>query len=343
MTIRRSLMFLAVVGFVVTASAGAALAFFAIPTAYAPASYSVATASSLEAPTVPSTSADGPSAITVGWTPASGQLAGAQYRVTRSTGPGSPITVCTVAASTTSCQDTGLTAGSTYGYSITAVLGAWQSSAITTSASTSKAAQTISFTSTAPSNATANGATYTVTASATSGLTVTFTTDPTSTGCSIAGSIVSFTSAGTCKINANQVGDSQHLAAPQVQQSFAVTAPAAAGMIWTNVRVGSSSVTPTCTGTIGSTWSCTVSGGNNATVTANVTFANAAGTATAFSSSQGSTLNVTTTGKSGATSTTTIAAGQTTSTGTVSAQKSGSNAASITVTFNGWTAVLTIS
>src|SRR5205807_2029252 len=103
--------------------------------------------------------------ITVGWTLPGSQLAGAQYQVRRTSGPGSPTTVCTVAAST--CPDLGLTGGTTYGYSIAAVLGSnWQSAAITTSATTDKAAQSITVTSTVPSSATVGGSTYAVTATA---------------------------------------------------------------------------------------------------------------------------------------------------------------------------------
>jgi hypothetical protein len=86
-----------------------------------------------------------------------------------------------------------------------------------------KTAQTISFTSSPPATPTVGGATYNVTASATSGLAVTFTIDPSaSTVCSIAGSTVSFIGNGTCVINANQAGDANYYAAPQVQQSFGV-------------------------------------------------------------------------------------------------------------------------
>ena len=86
-----------------------------------------------------------------------------------------------------------------------------------------KGSQTITFTSTAPANAVVAGPTYTVTATASSGLPVTFTIDATATSvCSIAGSTVSFTAAGTCVIDANQAGDSNYNAAPQVEQSFPV-------------------------------------------------------------------------------------------------------------------------
>lgn len=83
--------------------------------------------------------------------------------------------------------------------------------------------QTISFTSTAPSNAVVGGAAYSVTATATSGLVVVFSLDGTSTGCVLAGNSITFTSAGTCRINANQAGNSNWNAAPPIQQSFAVT------------------------------------------------------------------------------------------------------------------------
>ncbi|WP_322788755.1 beta strand repeat-containing protein, partial [Sphingorhabdus rigui] len=85
------------------------------------------------------------------------------------------------------------------------------------------ASQSISFTSTAPSGAVVGGATYTPTATATSGLSVALSVDASSSAtCSIAGGVVSFTGAGTCRINADQAGDSSFAAASQVQQSFSV-------------------------------------------------------------------------------------------------------------------------
>jgi hypothetical protein len=87
-------------------------------------------------------------------------------------------------------------------------------------------AQTITFTSTAPVAKTAGGTTYTPTATASpSGLPVTFTTDASSTGCTIASGVVSFTAVGTCVIDANQAGSALYTAAPQVQQSIPVLAP----------------------------------------------------------------------------------------------------------------------
>ncbi len=87
-----------------------------------------------------------------------------------------------------------------------------------------RASQTISFTSTAPTNAQVGG-TYVVSATATSGLPVAFTIDAASTTvCSIAGNTVTFNAAGTCTIDANQAGDANHAPAPQVQQSVTVSA-----------------------------------------------------------------------------------------------------------------------
>jgi hypothetical protein len=118
--------------------------------------------------------------------------------------------------------------------------------------------QTVSFTSTAPAAATVGGPTYVVAATATSGLPVAFTIDATATAvCSIAGSTVSFIGIGICVIDANQAGDANFTAAPQVQQSFAVaqgtqtitftsTAPA-------NAQVGGPTYTVTATASSGLT------------------------------------------------------------------------------------------
>jgi hypothetical protein len=83
--------------------------------------------------------------------------------------------------------------------------------------------QSITFTSTAPSAATVGGASYAVSAAASSGLAVTYTIDAASSSvCSLAGTTVSFIGTGTCTIDTDQSGNASYLAAPQVQQSFAV-------------------------------------------------------------------------------------------------------------------------
>jgi hypothetical protein len=116
--------------------AGSAFAYFLSTDSSHPG---VATAASLSPPTNPGAKAKGPTKITVSWTVPGTQLAGAQYRVTR-TSPGTPVTVCTVTPPTRSCQDTGVVAATTYVYSIVAILPGtnWVSAAITASTSTTR-------------------------------------------------------------------------------------------------------------------------------------------------------------------------------------------------------------
>ncbi|MBL0125269.1 MAG: hypothetical protein IPP88_22205 [Betaproteobacteria bacterium] len=65
---------------------------------------------------------------------------------------------------------------------------------------------------------------HTPTATATSGLTVAFTIAPGSASvCSISTGIISFLTAGTCTIQANQAGNGNYSAAPQITQTVTVT------------------------------------------------------------------------------------------------------------------------
>ena len=130
------------------------------------------------------------------------------------------------------------------------------------------APQTLSFTSTAPTNAVVGGPTYTPTATSTSGLTLALTIDAASSAvCSISGGgAVSFQAAGTCIIDANQAGDQNFAAATQVQQSFAVTAPptvtsiaptsgpATGGTIVTITGTSFSGATAVAFGSAGAVW-----------------------------------------------------------------------------------------
>jgi hypothetical protein len=161
--------------------------------------------------------------------PANAVVNGPTYTVTATGGgSGNPVTfsaatpgVCTVVGSTVSFQHAGTCtvnadqAGDTYYAS---------APTLPQSFTVGKASQTISFTSTAPSNAVVAGPTYTVTATGgASGNPVVFSIDAVSASlCSIAGSIVSFQHVGTCVIDANQAGNADYLAANQVQQSIAV-------------------------------------------------------------------------------------------------------------------------
>ena len=88
-------------------------------------------------------------------------------------------------------------------------------------------AQSITFTSTAPSPARV-GSTYTVTATGgASGNPVTFSTS-TSSVCTVTGSKVSFAAGGTCTVLADQAGNASYEAAPQATQSFSVSKAAQA-------------------------------------------------------------------------------------------------------------------
>jgi sulfur relay (sulfurtransferase) DsrF/TusC family protein len=82
-----------------------------------------------------------------------------------------------------------------------------------------RAPQTVAFGSSAPSGAVFGDAPYAVSAAASSGLPVALAA---SGACSLSGSSVTLVGAGTCTVTADQAGDALHLAAPQVQQTFAV-------------------------------------------------------------------------------------------------------------------------
>jgi hypothetical protein len=101
------------------------------------------------------------------------------------------------------------------------------SSAANSSAANSSAAlipQAISFSSLPPSQGAVEG-TYVVMASGGgSGNPVIFSIDSGSPVCSISGSTVTFHSPGSCVIDANQAGNTQYQAAPQVQQTVKVNA-----------------------------------------------------------------------------------------------------------------------
>ena len=89
--------------------------------------------------------------------------------------------------------------------------------------SVSPAPQTITFTSTPPRTARVHGVPYTVTAAGGgSGNPVVFSSATTSV-CTVSGSTVSFVHEGTCTIDANQLGNADWIAAPQVAQTFTVS------------------------------------------------------------------------------------------------------------------------
>ncbi len=125
------------------------------------------------------------------------------------TGASSPITV------------TGLTNGTDYTFTVRAsnIAGTGPAS-LRSTAVIPKAAQTITFNNPGTLNF---GTTPTLSASASSFYPVNFSSATTSV-CTVSGSTLTFVTAGTCTINANQAGNSVFAAAPQVQQTFAVSA-----------------------------------------------------------------------------------------------------------------------
>jgi hypothetical protein len=213
--------------------------------------------------------------------PANAKVGGATYNVTATASSGLTVTFAIDASATSVCSISGSTVSFTA--SGTCVIDANQAGDANYNAApqaqqsfaVGKTDQTITFTSTAPAGAKVGGSTYTVTATASSGLTVTFTIDAAATSvCSISGSTVSFTTPGTCVIDANQAGDGTYNAAPQVQQSFAVakgdqtitftsTAPAGAkvaGPTYNVTATSSAGLTVTFTIDATATSVCSISG-----------------------------------------------------------------------------------
>jgi streptogramin lyase len=85
------------------------------------------------------------------------------------------------------------------------------------------ATQTVAFSSTNPSPVSVGGANYIPTATGGGSTSpVVISLDGTSTGCTLTSGVVQFTAAGTCVLDANQAGDANYSAAPQVQQTITV-------------------------------------------------------------------------------------------------------------------------
>ncbi|MEQ1517816.1 MAG: Ig-like domain-containing protein, partial [Usitatibacteraceae bacterium] len=193
--------------------------------------------------------------------PAGATVGGATYAVTATATSGLAVAftidaaasaVCTIAGATVSFIGSGtcvVNANQAGNGAFNAAPQVQQSFAV------QKASQTITFTSVAPTAAAVGGATYTVTATASSGLAVAFSIDASASAvCSIAGATVSFLAGGSCVINANQAGNANFNAAPQLQQAFAVTAPPVATndtypeTIIGNVKIDSSLIAFSVTG-----------------------------------------------------------------------------------------------
>lgn len=139
---------------------------------------------------------------------------------------GESCVVSTLSSGTGSCNITFTTTGSRTLSAFYGGDGNFLGNTSRTVTQTVKAPQTVSFTSTAPSDAVVGGATYRPTATASSRQPVTITVDSSAVGiCSINDGIVTYSSPGLCVLNANQAGSADFNAAPQVQQTFPI-APA---------------------------------------------------------------------------------------------------------------------
>jgi hypothetical protein len=140
------------------AGAGAALAFFVVGVIDATNNDAVAQATSLVAPTAPTATESGATAVTVAWT-SHMQPTGVVVQYT-ATASGSGGQHCTTSGS--SCQVSGLSPGTAYTFSIAASLDSWTTTPITSSFTT------LGVTTSSLPNATF-GASYTTTLAATGG------------------------------------------------------------------------------------------------------------------------------------------------------------------------------
>jgi hypothetical protein len=310
-----------------------------------------AEATSLVVPTDVSAAGTSNTTMSITWS-APGQLNSATYQVVRN---GTTTLSCT----SSPCSDTNLTAGTTYSYVVSAKLGSnWSKSASSVSGTTN-ASLAGTTTTVQPTTPTKSGATVTLTAAvAPSGATgtITFRDNGTTIACTggnarpiHSGSATcqtSFTTVGAHPITALYSGDSTYATSTSSAVTQRVVNHNVNGLAFTNVKVGGTAVTPSCSNANTGNVTCTVSGGNNAVVDTNVAFVNGSGVATFYASDAATSLAYVANGKTPVNSTLSVAANATTAIGTASATKSGSNAAAVTITLsdgaNSFTATLTV-
>ena len=161
--------------------------------------------------------------------PTAATVDGATYTPTASATSGLPVVITIAAASAGTCA---IAAGEVSFTAVgTCTVTAHQAGDSNVNAATpatqdinvGKGDQTVSFSSTAPTDASVSGATYTPTATSTSGLPVTISVDPASNAvCIISGGVVSFQTVGDCTVVASQPGNANYNGASSVAQTFTV-------------------------------------------------------------------------------------------------------------------------
>ena len=169
------------------------------------------------APTI-GTATAGVGQATVTFTPGStGSSATTSYTATSNPG-GLTSSGCT----SSPCTVTGLSNGTAYTFTVTGANAAGTGSASSASNSvTPKANQTITFGNPGVQNF---GTTPTLSATATSGLSVSFSSSTTGVCTITSGGTLTFVTVGTCTIDADQSGNGTYLAASTVSRSFTVNA-----------------------------------------------------------------------------------------------------------------------
>jgi fibronectin type 3 domain-containing protein len=169
------------------------------------------------------------------------------YNIKRSTLSGGPYTTLTGVTNTTNLtstnfeqtyEDASAAVGNTYFYVVSAVDANGKESANSYQVSmlTPVTPQTITFAA-IPSQAVGN--TLTLSATASSGLPVSL-ASATTTVCTLAGSVVTFQSPGSCTITASQAGNSNYLAAASVTQTITVVTPVAQTITFAAIATQSS-------------------------------------------------------------------------------------------------------
>lgn len=193
------------------------------PAPQAQQSFAVATAGGATAQTITFTSA----------APINAHVVGPTYLATAQATSGQPVvltidstsnTVCTISADTVYFIGAGAcTIDANQGGDVNFAPASQVQQSFAVATAGGAAAQTITFTSSAPVNAKVGDPAYLAAADATSGQPVVLTIDSASVMvCTISADTVQFIGIGTCTIDANQGGDATYAPAPQVQQWFAV-------------------------------------------------------------------------------------------------------------------------